>query len=82
MAVPTRCKFYVHSVERLVGSEPTGEEVIKMRTEYSDSVPDDLKYSLYTPSGSMEFRVNNPAIVGKFQPGDQVYLDITPVPTD
>ena len=40
---------------------------------------EDNTFALYTPSLSLEMTVSNPALIGKFNPGDKFYLDFSPV---
>ena len=55
-------------------------------TTYSDEVvlsavcgksPEDNSFSQATPSASMTMQVNNPAVRGKFKPGQKYYVDFT-----
>jgi hypothetical protein len=43
---------------------------------YDPDVPEDQRYAKATPTGSMSFAVDNPAVT--FEPGKSYYLDITP----
>lgn len=73
----TRCKFRCESVKPAEGyTEPA--ENIQLWATYSDS-PEDNTYSLYTPTGQLNFTVTNPNIIGKFELGKSYYIDITPV---
>ena len=70
-----RCKFRVFSVE----SHEWGDQV-NLYTEYDENDPEDTRFAIATPSGSMEFLVSNPNLVGAFQSGRQTYyVDLTPV---
>lgn len=75
MAERTRCKFVCESAEK-VGQQTT----VRMRAQYEspNSVPEDQQFTKYTPWGTLEFGVENPALDGFFQPGKAYYLDITP----
>ena len=89
-----RCKFMVSEVkadrahtdeDRAAGrdySEATGRvlsEHVKLWTEYDENDPEDTKFSVATPSGSMEFNLSNPALLGMFKQGDSYYVTLEPV---
>lgn len=69
----TRCKFRVRSVLRA-----EGRETVKLDAQYSDS-PEDRTFSSATPNGHLEFDVTNTEAIGRFNPGDEYYLDLIPV---
>ena len=69
-----RCKFRVSSVE---ASEY--DETIKLSTQYDPNDSEDTKFSTATPSGSMEFQLSNPKLLGTFKPGQEFYVDLVPV---
>ena len=78
MSTTTRAKFRCGSIETFavptVG--PEGTRVYRFSAEYDTSVPEDVRYAKYTPSGELRIVVDNPAVV--FEPGRSYYLDITP----
>ena len=74
-----RCKFTVTSVEPTTWSSDPPEIVVRLTTLYDPNDPEDTKFSVYTPSGDMEFRVNNPNVIGMFEEGKSFYVDLTPV---
>lgn len=43
---------------------------------------EDNDYARWTPSASVTIGIANPALIGQFHPGDVLYVDFTPVPTD
>lgn len=55
-------------------------EKIKMQAVCGDDDPENISFSSATPTGSLEFTVTNPVVVGTFEPGDFYYLDLIPVP--
>lgn len=69
----TRCKFRVESVTLYQGAE-----VIKLNAISGGLTEEDKGFSKYTPSGDLQFNVNNPEVVGHFKPGTFYYLDLTP----
>lgn len=80
MSVKARCKFRVGSVTRHVGASADSDyEEVKLHAQYDENDPDDTRFSTSTPSGSMEFILQNPNLMGAFRPGETYYLDLTPV---
>ena len=88
-----RCKFMVSEVkshriyskedlEKPLPREATGpvtEESIKLWTQYDENDPEDTKFSVATPSGSMEFQLSNPNLLGHFKVGDSFYVTLEKV---
>ena len=75
----TRCKFRVTNVsEPFVG--PERQQQITLAAQYCpDTVPEDRNFSKFTPNGKMEFTVTNPAVIDRFKPGQEYYIDLIPV---
>ena len=71
-----RAKFKVESV-----TLHTFGEIIKMNAVCYDGTEENASFSKYTPTGSYEMTVTNEALFGHFKPGEDYYLDFTPVPT-
>lgn len=69
-----RAKMKCDSVTRT-----TYGETIKLHPVHSGS-PENEQWSKYTPSGSLDLTITNPDAFGKMQPGDEFFLDLTPVP--
>lgn len=83
----TRCKFQVNEVARMGwnitrkdGEPARNAERVKMSAVYGDGDSENQSFSEATPSGTLEFFVTNPNVVGTFEPGDYYYLDIIPCP--
>lgn len=82
----TRCKFQVNEVARLAWNIVTKPdepkryaERIKLTAVCGDEPgSENQSFSEFTPSGTLEIFVTNPAIVGTFEPGGFYYLDIIP----
>ena len=91
MSFIARCKFTVSSVKQHRGttqedyeakreaSGPVCSEEINLYTQYEENDPEDTKFSVATPCGSMEFQLSNPRLLGLFKQGDTFYVDLTPV---
>lgn len=80
MGVAMRAKFRVTSVERFAG----GNEKLKMTAVCRNSYPaggndENNTFALYTPSASLEMTITNPLLVGLQNPGDEFYVDFSPV---
>lgn len=57
-------------------------------TSYSDEVvfdatysasPEDNTYASATPSAQLKMTINNPAVRGTIKPGQQYFVDFTPI---
>jgi hypothetical protein len=81
-----RCKFVVSSVELF--AEPKGAALVKMRpvyrpkndgsnTYYENS--ENEAFGKSTPSGEFTAFLANPDAAAQFQPGQEWYIDLTPV---
>ena len=74
-----RAKFHLSSVEKF----PTGERlkfnaVAKSSAYPEDGSDEDNTYAKFSPSASCEIFVANPALFGRFEPGERYYVDFTP----
>lgn len=84
MATTMRAKFRIGSIQRQ-GSGAQAQEIITMHavsksSPYGeDGLDEDNTYARYSPAGSLSLTVANPALIGKFNPGETYYLDFTPV---
>ena len=70
----SRGKFVCETVTTTRGQQ----EIIKFSAVCKDTdevIPEDLLYHKYTPYGVIEIHVSNPALAGKFKPGDKFYVD-------
>lgn len=70
--MPAICKFRCCSVAKT----ESPYEVIKLTTDYDPTLPEDQSFTKFTPSGSMEFNLQNPALDGFFVPGKKYYVEI------
>jgi hypothetical protein len=62
---------------------PHGEQLKLRPVGRSDAYPadgtdEDNTYAKFSPSGSLELFVTNPALQGQFKPGQKYYLDFSP----
>jgi hypothetical protein len=46
----------------------------------ADGSDEDNTFAKFSPSVNLKITIANPALIGKFNPGDTFYVDFTPVP--
>ena len=51
--------------------------VCKTGADPPDGSDEDNTFAKFSPSGTLELTIANPALIGKFNPGDTYYLDLT-----
>lgn len=75
-----RAKLQISSVTvHQGGSETLKFHAVSKSTPYAaDGSDDDNTYAHYSPSATLEICIANPALHGKFKPGDKFYVDFTP----
>lgn len=77
----SRAKVTVNSVARNINTQGVVmSETIRFNAVYS-SVQNSENYKFWTatPMLNMEMTINNPDMLGKFVPGQEYYLDFSPV---
>lgn len=74
--VMSRAKFYVTSVTLLGNSN----QRVALNAMYDDGIPENKRFNQASPTGEMSILVSNPALAGKFRPGQRFYLDFTEAP--
>ena len=73
-----RLKMQVNAVKRVAGQSGEIEaEEISLHAVYGNS-EENKEWSKWTPSGVLNFTVNNPGAMGKVLPGKSFYVDLTP----
>lgn len=68
-----RAKFQVQSITEQQG----GLKTVQLHPVTSGS-PENAEFFKWTPSGSIQLGVLNPAAAEQFKPGDVFYVDFTP----
>jgi hypothetical protein len=64
-------------------TQHSGGETLKMNavakngTYPDDGSDEDNSYAKFSPSASLEIYIANPALFGKFKPGQKLYVDFT-----
>lgn len=79
MSTPMRAKLKVTEAHM----RETYDVVKFCAVSRSDSYPDDGSdenntYAKFSPSASLEIHIANPALLGKYRPGDTFYVDFIP----
>ncbi|MCM2399795.1 hypothetical protein NBH20_01390 [Rhizobium sp. S153] len=74
-----RAKMRITEVNRFEGSDRIKMVAVARPSGYpSDGSDEDNTYAKFTPQGELTITVNNPALLGKYEPGKRFYLDFTP----
>ena len=72
-----RAKFKVNSVNRF----EFGETVTLIPVYSTDQDSENYRFWSATPSGKLEMQISNPEAQGMFEPGQEFYIDLSPVGT-
>lgn len=83
-----RCKFVVESITESLGwfqnrtPQRQACKAVKMRAVSAQpgEVSENAQYQQYTPSGTFEAVIDNPAVIDQLRPGCEFYIDLVPVP--
>lgn len=79
MSITTRLKLVVNTVAAYAGNDGSvQQEEITFSAVTSDKEGSANKeWSKWTPFAQLKFQVSNPAVFGKFRPGQFYYADLT-----
>jgi hypothetical protein len=73
-----RAKMKVESVHVQEGRETIQMNAVCGTAPFgTNGESEDNTFARFTPAGSLNLTVNNPDLLGKIQPGQKFYLDIT-----
>ena len=76
-----RAKMKIASVEKFDGCEKLRMNAVCKNGEYPEDGSDENNtYAHYSPSANCEITIANPALFGKFEPGQSYYVDFTEAP--
>jgi hypothetical protein len=77
--IAMRAKMRISSVDaQYEGYETLSFYAVSRSDNYPEDGSDENNtYAKYTPSAKLELTVANPALLGKFKPGEEYYLDFT-----
>lgn len=72
-----RAKMQISRIEKHVGGNETlhFHAVAKSGAYPADGSDEDNTFAKFSPSGTLTLQVANPALIGKFSPGEKFYLD-------
>jgi hypothetical protein len=80
MAEKMRAKMRITKITRFDQSEMLELTAVAKSGAYNaDGNDEDNTYAKFSPSGAIQLTVANPALLGKFNPGEAYYIDFTPV---
>ena len=75
-----RAKLKITSVTLSEHSDQLKLSAVCKSTAYPDSgLDEDNTYAKFTPTAELSMTINNPALLGKFRPGQKFYVDFTEV---
>lgn len=76
-----RAKLVVESVTKNETGETLKFRAVGRKDAYpADGSDENNSFARFTPSASFEMFVANPELHGKYQPGDEYYVDFTKAP--
>ncbi len=71
-------KFKVTKVTRIAENcEQLEMMAVTEKPFYPDGKSDDNDFARWTPCGDLRMTIQNPALIGKFTPGEKFYLNFT-----
>lgn len=78
-----RCKFTVTAANIYEnGSEKSVSVTLRPEYNVDGSIPEDLVFTKFTPSGEFTANITNPLAIPEFIVGRKFYLDLTPITKD
>lgn len=84
MAAMMRAKMVLHSITTFGNGQVTSEQLtfsaVPRPQGYADTegMDEDNTYAKYSPTAEVKITIANPALFGKFTPGERYYVDFTP----
>jgi len=76
-----RAKLRVSMIETQQFGEGDNKSVfVCLDAVYDESIPEDQRFQKATPYGTAKLKIDNPAALEQFKPGQSYYVDFTPVP--
>jgi hypothetical protein len=70
-----RCKFVCQSIQD--NGTPESKRVT-FGTQYDTTIPEDQRFTRWTPTGVLDVVIDNPAAVAELVVGKAYYLDLSP----
>lgn len=76
-----RAKMQVLEVNRYLETDKIKLSAVARKEAYpADGSDEDNTYAKFSPGGTLELNIANPALLGKIVPGMKFYLDFTLTP--
>lgn len=73
-----RAKFVINEVKRHENIEQLSMSAVCKDGGYDETgLDEDNTFAKFSPAGQLTLTVANPALFGKFNPGEKYYLDFT-----
>ncbi len=72
----TRCKFRLYSI---TDNGNGAMRTYKFHAVSGDDVPEDVRFTKFTPNGTLEVTIDNPSAQKMLAIGQYYYLDITSI---
>jgi hypothetical protein len=72
-----RAKLQVQAVTKHESCEVLRFHAVAAKAYDADGLDEDNTFAKFSPSASLEITVANPALFGKFEPGQKYYVDFT-----
>lgn len=73
-----RCKFKVVGITDAGSTEALPIKRIHLTTQYDASIPEDRRFTQWTPTGDLTFVCTNPAVLDRLAVGQDYYVDLVP----
>lgn len=75
-----RAKMKLQQVDRTEYGEKLKFAAVAANKYPEDGSDENNTYAKFSPSAEVGIQVTNPALFGKFNPGESYYVDFTPAP--
>lgn len=74
-----RCKFKVMAIQDNGSTENHTSKKVTLFTQYDPTLPEDQRFTRWTPTGTLDVVIDNPAALARLAVGADYYVDLTPV---
>lgn len=74
-----RSKFYLENIKTITTEHGSWKE-LEFNANYDPTIPEDMRFQVASPSGRITQRIDNPAALEFFKPGQRYYVDFIEVP--
>lgn len=73
-----RAKMQIASITNHGTCETLRFHAVAAKSYPADGSDEDNTFAKFSPSASLEIQIANPALLGRFAPGEKYYVDFTP----